>query len=139
MTELRPMFVEALTSESAIQSTIYMWTDMQRDLGENPDARERCVYKWHWLIDHGYSTVGPFRIPENECFLCERARLVWLDIIGLTSKCSCCPIDWPEKEVADEFEPKCVGHEVDYLKAPLSDILNYLKDEKNHARWRIIT
>jgi hypothetical protein len=130
--------VEALTSEEAIQGTINMWSDMLRDLGENPSEKQRFVYKLHWLTEHGYSFVGPFRMPENECFLCERARIVWMDVIGLSGKCSCCPIEWPEKDVIDSYEPKCVGHEVDYRKAPLSDILNYLKDERNHAQWRII-
>ena len=130
--------VEALTSEEAIQGTISMWSDMLRDLGENPSEKQRFVYKLHWLTEHGYSFVGPFRMPENECFLCERARIVWMDVIGLSCKCSCCPIEWPGKEVIDSYEPKCVGHEVDYRKAPLSDILNYLKDERNHAQWKII-
>lgn len=123
-----------LQARRAIERTINMWSDMRTELGENPSVYDRSCYKMHWCEEHGYTG---WNRPDHECFLCEFACAGLLRSTGPASKCDFCPIKWPEHFYEEDddrmFTPGCNAHRVDYLTAPLSDILEYLKDESN---WR---
>lgn len=139
---------DALQARLAIRHTIDMWSDMQTELGENPSVYERACYKVRWCEEHGYT--GWHR-PDHECFLCGFACGGLLRSTGPASKCGFCPIKWPKHEFVPELfteedyysmlndeanmrlTPGCNCHRVDYTRAPLSDILEYLRDENN---WR---
>lgn len=59
-----------LTRERALELHRQMWTNMQRDLGDNPGYREREKYKNKWCKEH-----FPDEYIDNDCFLCEYDRL----------------------------------------------------------------
>lgn len=126
-----------LQARRAIEQTIEMWTDMQTELGEKPSPFQRVSYKTRWCNKHGYDGSMNNRRPDHECFLCEFAKNHWRLDRGPGAKCESCPIKWPEHLYEEDddrmFTPGCNAHRVDYLTAPLSDILEYLKDESN---WR---
>lgn len=139
---------DAFQARIAIRRTIDMWSDMQTELGENPSVFERASYKVRWCEEHGYTG---WNRPDHECFLCEFACAgLFQSNDPRSRKCEHCPIKWPEHEFVPELfteedyyllcsaedahlTPGCQAHRVDYLKAPLSDILEYLRDESN---WR---
>lgn len=139
---------DALQARIAIRHTIDMWTDMQTELGENPSPYQRVSYKVRWCKEHVFTG---WNRPDHECFLCEFACAALLRSTGPASKCDFCPIRWPlhafvpelfteeyyydmrNDEEAVHLTPRCICHRVDYMKAPLSDILEYLRDESN---WR---
>ena len=59
-----------LTRERALELHRQMWTDMQKDLGDNPGYGEREKYKNKWCKEH-----FPNEYIDNDCFLCEYDRL----------------------------------------------------------------
>lgn len=103
-----------LTREEALDLHRQMWTDMQNDLGNDPDGEKRVVYKANWCNEHG------FRGLKNSCFLCEYSYS------KIAYSCYHCPIEWPT-----ECKVCCVcfledGTELEsdyYLVAPISEIL----------------
>lgn len=126
-----PIDLEKMTAEQAIEATIEMWTDMMAKLGENPFTYDRVVFKETWLWEHGYTEKGPFttNIITGNCFLCEYAANNPKNEF-VFCKCNRCPIRWPDNTLDFHF---CKGSALDYRKAPIPDILAYLKDKKN---WR---
>ena len=72
-----------LTREEALKLHRQMWTDMQNELGDNPDGFNREAYKDGWCRGHGFENV------KNDCFLCEYShdKSPWF--------CHHCPIKWP--------------------------------------------
>lgn len=123
-----PIDLEKMTAEQAIEATIEMWTDMMAKLGESPFTYDRVVFKETWLWDHGYTEKGPFvtNIITGNCFLCEYGD----NKTASVGKCNCCPIHWPDNSLDFHF---CKGSALDYRKAPIPDILEYLKNKEN---WR---
>lgn len=59
-----------LTKKEAISYHRQMWSDMQEELGDNPNEIDRIHFKRDWVCKH---------FPEerifNDCFLCEYDRL----------------------------------------------------------------
>lgn len=106
-----------LTREKALELHLQMWSDMQDEYGDNPDAEEREGFKIDWC-----KRKFPGVHIRHNCFLCEFAE-----------RCKFCPIDW-RKLKRDEADPsKCcavyAGEILDpdnpeiYLAAPISEIL----------------
>lgn len=126
-----PIDIGKMTAEQAIEATIEMWTDMMERLGEDPFTGDRFTFKEAWLLDHGYTggmVLGD--IITGNCFLCEYAAKKVIYSATTNCKCHLCPIHWPRYSLSFHF---CKGSALDYRKAPIPDILAYLKDKKN---WR---
>lgn len=77
-----------LTREETLRLHREMWTDMQKELGDNPNPSKRETYKQNWLERHGYKNV------YCDCFLCEYAWQAWLANYRTHKTCNYCPIDW---------------------------------------------
>ena len=103
-----------LTREEALKLHRQMWSDMQNDLGDNPDGEERKAYKAGWCRGHGFEKL------KNHCFLCEYSydKSPWF--------CHHCPVKWPTQD------GKCISAYLEdgtrlkhgyYLTAPISEIL----------------
>lgn len=74
-----------LTRERALELHRRMWTDMQRDLGNNPSSLERERYKHQWCQKH-----FPDENIRDYCFLCEYTFRKSEGIFV----CRICPIKW---------------------------------------------
>lgn len=100
-----------LTREKALELHRQMWSDMQKELGDNPRSWERVEFKAEWCEE---------RFPDEEifacCFLCEYTK----DESG-KGDCDRCPILWGSEERRKEYY--CMGRENDYASAPISQIL----------------
>lgn len=114
-----------LTKEQALFYHRQMWSDMQRDLGDNPYWIQRMNYKKKWLIKHFPELVDDKsymfdrfgEIIRNNCFLCEYAGKEFEDCV--------CLIDWPYG--------KCETHldeSADWRYMPISELLA-LPERKN--------
>ena len=92
--------MENLTREKALELHRQMWTDMQKDLGDEPSREQRFDYKRRWIKNHFPELVDKnddYEIIRNNCFLCEYADKIY----GLCE----CPIDWPQGRCEDgEYE-----------------------------------
>ena len=89
-----------LTKEEAISYHRQMWSDMQKELGDNP--KERIHFKRDWVNRH-----FPDEQIFNNCFLCEYTNLKGLG-------CDSCPIKWHNDYCGAYYY---------YLHAPISEIL----------------
>lgn len=89
-----------LTKEEAIFYHRQMWSDMQKELGDNPNETDRIHFKKDWVCSH---------FPEerifNNCFLCEYTSFKRLD-------CDKCPIKW-NGDYCGTY----------YIRAPISELL----------------
>lgn len=89
-----------LTREQALKLHRQMWSDMQEELGDNPNEIDRIHFKKDWVCSH---------FPEerifNNCFLCEYIRYKKLG-------CDECPIKW-NGDYCGTY----------YLRAPISELL----------------
>ena len=103
-----------LTREEAVRLFHEQWSDMQKDLGDNPDVEAREAYKAYWCRKHGFNNT------KNYCFLCEYShdKSPWF--------CHHCPVKWPTQD------GKCISAYLEddtrlkhgyYLTAPISEIL----------------
>lgn len=72
-----------LTREEALSLHRQMWTDMQKELGNNPAAIDRENFKRNWCEQH-----FPNQAIINNCFLCEYTG----------EFCNDCPIIWPNTD-----------------------------------------
>lgn len=110
------MIVE-LTDAEILCMHKWMWTDMQKELGDNPLFYERIDYKHRWCEEHNI-------LLWNTCFLCHHAGVD--DFFDLPN-CSQCLVLWPngvccyDQDSGSEDEYYANS---DYLNAPISDILN---------------
>lgn len=118
--------MEELTRERALELHRQMWTDMQRDLGDNPSKFDREPYKKEWCRKH---SVYPLRY----CFLCEYVyQHDPLHRMFSTLPCTTlCPIAW------DTREGTCLGMTKNgwfkpYLNKPISWILAQLEREETN-------
>jgi len=103
-----------LTREEAIKLHRQMWTDMQNDLGDCPDAKAREGYKVNWCCEHGFENV------KNGCFLCEYSHDMPLTF------CYHCPVKWPTWSgtcFTGFLEDGTRLKDCYYLAAPISEIL----------------
>lgn len=97
-----------LSKEMALILHRMMWSDMQKELGDNPSPDMRIQFKTDWI-----QRMFPGEYISNHCFLCEYAG---------TDGCSKCPIDWGNIPVS-KWVARCVGDNTSYLSTPISEIL----------------
>ena len=62
------------TKEEAIRLHLEMWSDMQKELGDNPNGYRRRIFKYNWLKRHGYVDRNGGVNIDCYCFLCEYAN-----------------------------------------------------------------
>lgn len=107
----------------------WMWSDMQKELGNNPGAMERIKFKHDWCEEHGVSI-------RHNCFLCEHAG----EDRFHCAVCTNCLVVWPdgicysiEGESPEEYYANSY-----YLSAPISDILDLPTRELDSTRRTLI-
>ena len=109
-----------MSEEMAVRLHRMMWSEMQRELGDNPSGGDRIDYKREWVKRN-----FPGEPIANDCWLCEYA-LSKACRIGGDPYCKYCPISWPNCH--------CNTLDFSYATAPISDILALpAKNEKINA------
>lgn len=122
--------MENLTRERALELHRQMWTDMQKDLGDEPSKTQRCNYKRRWIKNHFPELADKANknddceIIHNNCFLCEYADAIY----GLCE----CPIDWPQGRCEDG------GYENadNWQYMPISKLLALPEREEEEEDWQ---
>lgn len=106
-----------LSEEMAVRLHRMMWSDMQRDLGNDPDEDYRLSYKRKWIEKH----FGEDIKVANTCFLCDYAGQFseYEPYCGSKVCSEHCPIQWPEYDCSRS--PSACG--VHYRFSPISEIL----------------
>ena len=100
-----------LTREEALKYHRQMWSDMQKELGDNPRSIDRSDFKRRWCEEH-----FPEECVESNCFLC-----AYDDCHGYEA-CEFCPIDWPYKD--EHGNPNCSREsKTNWHSSPISEIL----------------
>lgn len=103
--------MKKLTREQALKFHRQMWSDMQRELGDNPSFRARLEFKEEWCKDNGFVNI------DTNCFLCEYSIQHKVDPLF----CNCL-IDW--KPLTGRNYCMNEKNDVyDYRDAPISEIL----------------
>ena len=97
-----------LSKEMALILHRMMWSDMQKELGDNPSGDARNRFKSEWI-----QKMFPDEYISNHCFLCEYAG---------ADGCSKCPIDWGNVQVG-RYDVGCFGDNTSYVSSPISEIL----------------
>lgn len=108
-----------LTREKALKYHNQMWSDMQKELGNNPTFGERFDYKAKWCKEH-----FPNEYIIHNCFLCEYTNC----------DCSKCLIKWPEGR--DWISTKCessLDDDNNWIGMPISKMLNL--PIKKKSKW----
>ena len=117
-----------LTREEALKLHRQMWTDMQEELGDDPEKPDRICFKRDWCSKHfNLITI------EHSCFLCEYARFTngHKEYDSATAvSCKSCPIKWVAGDMTNfpyaKFAPcECYNDKgnVDWRYSPISAIL----------------
>lgn len=112
--------MENLTREKALELHRQMWTDMQKDLGDEPSSKQRFAYKRNWIRNHFPELIDENEdreIIRNNCFLCEYAD----EDYGFCE----CLIDWPQGRCEDGYD----GVE-DWRYMPISKLLALPESEE---------
>lgn len=127
------MDIRNLTREEALKLHYEMWSDMQRDLGDNPIGYAREDYKSEWCDKH-----FPNYLVAFDCFLCEYGKQQRTQLYGVDYgklRCEFCPIDWSSlvqavdyidtDELCKCYHPYVHGgiYSEIYKAAPISEIL----------------
>ena len=103
-----------LSEEMAVRLHRMMWSDMQKELGDNL-CSGRAIYKAEWLDKH-----FPGEQFVHNCFLCEYVMQQTGDRPLLEcAECKICPIKWP----GDNCSLREREGGVNYLQSPISEIL----------------
>ena len=102
-----------LTREEALRLHRQMWSDMQKELGDDPSFGDRLVYKKRWCCEH-----FPDEKVHSDCFLCEYCEQIVLDDDVCCS--DDCIIDWRDPSGKN---PDCCRGIVTYMDSPISVIL----------------
>ena len=97
-----------LSKEMALILHRMMWSDMQKELGDNPSPDMRQQFKTDWI-----QRMFPDEYISNHCFLCEYAGI---------DGCIKCPIDWGNIPIG-RWHARCCGYNTNYLTSPISEIL----------------
>lgn len=100
-----------MSEEMAVRLHRMMWSDMQRELGDTPDASDRNRFKEKWCETH-----FPGEYIHFNCFLCDYCGHDYSN-----NGCDKCPIEWPDGVCSRAFGLPPV--KVDYRFAPISEIL----------------
>ena len=111
-----------LTREDALTLFRMMWTDMQNELGDNPDYDQRIDYKEKWINER-----FPYKRVRHDCFLCEYAiSKEGVHTNVCSAVCAYCPLKWTAKHISNT----CEGydyfntlHNYDWRYSPISEIL----------------
>ena len=82
------MMVVGLTDAEFLYLHKWLWSDMQRDLGDNPSPSDRIDYKDSWCTERNLN------IPHN-CFLCLNAQR-YDPKRGYARNCDQCLVVWPD-------------------------------------------
>lgn len=98
-----------LTRERALELHRQMWSDMQKELGDNPTDGGRVIYKAEWCLKH-----FPNERIANDCFLCE--------YVQENKNCDKCPIKWTTENNKNAITVYCC-YDGYYYHAPISEIL----------------
>lgn len=107
------MITMELTREKALELHRQMWSDMQKELGDNPSRGERGDYKRNWIAEHFPELeTDDYDIIHNNCFLCEYADSEY-------GYCECL-IDWPAGRCEDGNDT-CDERNWQYM--PISELL----------------
>ena len=77
MIKLTGLMLVDLTDAEILCLHKWMWTDMQKELGNNPGPKERMEFKFDWCYKHRV-------LIKHNCFLCEHAGMVIATRIKLT-------------------------------------------------------
>lgn len=96
-----------MSEEMAVRLHRMMWSDMQKELGDNPGPDYRIRFKEDWV-----SRMFPDESVVNCCWLCHYTEHNCSE--GIV-KCSRCPIKWPMEH--------CNVRRYSYLTMPISEIL----------------
>ena len=106
--------IHKLTREEALKYHRQMWSDMQKELGDEPSCCERADFKYDWCKKH-----FPNEYVVNACFLCE---YVSQNNTGTLASCvDKCLIDWTDSA---GINTGCIGNRgIIYSKSPISVIL----------------
>lgn len=111
-----------LTREEAIRLHREMWTNMQAELGDDPDVGDRIYFKKKWVREH-----FPDEHIRSNCFLCEYAnQLAGIKGLETIFWCDYCPIKW-NSAIPPTCNPGIFAfwddNKVDYRYSPISEIL----------------
>lgn len=98
-----------LTRERALELHRKMWTNMQRDLGNDPSVLQREKYKRQFCEKY-----FPKQNIRDNCFLCEYVETIAPNFID----CKYCPIKWDYNYC---FEGG--GMKKSYRNIPISELL----------------
>ena len=110
-----------LTKGQALELHWQMWTDMQKELGDNPSFGQRDEFKAKWCETH-----FPNEKVDYNCFLCEYVSQHHGD------ECDCCPIKWDDNCIDD----CCMLGGVNYRYSPISEILALpVRGEENEQSY----
>ena len=102
---------EKLTKEQALKFHRQMWSDMKKELGNNPSSKARQKFKEEWCKDNGFVDIA------GDCFLCEYV------IQHNTDPFSCnCLIDW-KPLTGGSFCTRVGNGGYSYKDAPINKIL----------------
>lgn len=101
-----------LTREEALSYHRQMWTNMQRDLGNNPSALQREKYKRQFCKKY-----FPKQNIRDNCFLCEYVETIASNSDHFIS-CEYCPIKWDFNVCFDGGSVK-----KSYRNMPISELL----------------
>lgn len=112
-----------LTREEALKLHRQMWTDMQKELGNDPTGVRRHIFKERWCEKH-----KPRDVVYNDCFLCDYVKHAMRkkEICSLFLHCQLCPIAWPTHDGNCYCGRMADGTRISgeyYLVAPISEIL----------------
>ena len=103
-----------LSEEMAVRLHRMMWSDMQKELGDNL-CSGRATYKAEWLDKH-----FPGEHFMHNCFLCEYVmQQTGIRPLLECAECKICPIKWP----GDNCSLREREGGVNYLQSSISDIL----------------
>ena len=110
-----------LTREQALELHRQMWSDMQQELGDNPNSFERELYKRKWCREH-----FPDENIRDCCFLCEYAHNKYKSDGGFP--CRYCLIKWDCNYC---FEGDSIKKS--YRNMPISELLALPERETNEV------
>ena len=102
-----------LTREEALSYHRQMWSDMQRDLGNDPSVLQREKYKRQFCEKY-----FPKQNIRDNCFLCEYVETMTFGQGYFGVNCDYCPIKWDFNVCFDGGSVK-----KSYRNMPISELL----------------
>lgn len=87
--------IVGLTDAEILYLHKWLWSDMQKALGDDPRPSDRTAYKDIWCTEHDLN------IPHN-CFLCLNAER-YDPRLGIQQECDQCLVEWPKGKCYSDF------------------------------------